>query len=191
MYLFHKATLQFELNWEGQLCAVIASSRNDVAQVLYKTCGKKSLWSLLCTKPGSCHCWMKHISNNSEEGMKECIGIFVCNITQLMKLQSQPQWNHCCPTWDLLQLLAWFMHLMTLHIHISFKDIQTLALSQLGLNMAEESQQYVPNFCWVPQTYCGISLRCVGTWQNFSSYNPFLDKQSHMKTAQEKPKRCS
>jgi len=86
MYLFHKATLQFERKWEGQQCAVTTSSKNDVDQVLYRTCGKKGLWSLLCTKPGSSHRWMKHISNNSEKGIKELIGIFVCNIAQLMKL---------------------------------------------------------------------------------------------------------
>lgn len=69
---------------------VIARSRTDVGRVLFKTCGNKSLMSLLCTKPGSCHRWVKHISDNSEEAMKELIVIFVCNITQLMKLQSVP-----------------------------------------------------------------------------------------------------
>lgn len=31
------------------------------------------------------------------------------------------------------------MNLMNLHIHILFKDMQALALSQLGLDKAEES----------------------------------------------------
>lgn len=82
---------------------------------------------------------MKHISHNNEDGMNEFNGIFVCNITQLMKLQGQPQWNRCCQIQDLLQPSAWFMHLMNLHIHILFKDMQALALTQLGLDKAEES----------------------------------------------------
>lgn len=156
MYLFHKVTCHFELNC-GQLCALITSWKNEVGQVFYKTCGKRSLWSLLCTKPGS-HClWMKHVSNNSEEGMKEFIGILVCNTNELMKptRASQPQWNHCCLTWDLLRLSAWFIHLRNLQVHISLKDMQVLAMSQLGLDMAD--------FRWVPQTCCGVLLHCVWT----------------------------
>lgn len=154
MYLFHKVTCHFELNC-GQLCALITSSRNEVGQVFYKTCGKKSLRPLVCTEPES-HClWMKHVSNNREEGMEEFIGMLVCNTKELMKQTrvSQPQWNHCCWTWDLLHLSVWFMHLMNLQVHISFKDMQALAMSQLGLDMAD--------FHRVPQTCCGVSLHHV------------------------------
>ena len=69
--------------------------------------------------------------------------------------------------------------------------MQALTLSHLGLDMAEESQRYNPDFCWVPQTFCGISLHRVGTRQNFSMYNLFLDQQSEMKTTQEESKRGS